>query len=33
MLYDRQENIFKVAVYYLPDQSLITKVRIKINVK
>ena len=27
MLLSRQENIYKVALYYLPDQSIITKVR------
>ena len=26
-LYDRQENIFKMAFYYQPDQSIITKVK------
>lgn len=26
MLKDRQKNIFKVALYYLPDESVITRV-------
>ena len=26
MLQDRQKNIFKVALYYLPDESVITEV-------
>ena len=27
MLLNRQENIYKIALYYLPDQSIITKVQ------
>ena len=27
MLLSRQENIYKIALYYLPDQSIITKVQ------
>ena len=27
MIQDRQKNIFKVALYYLPDESVITEVR------
>ena len=26
MIQDRQKNIFKVALYYLPDESVITEV-------
>ena len=26
MLTDRQKNIFKVAVYYLPEESVVTEV-------
>ena len=26
LLFDRQKNIFKIAMFYLPDQSIITKV-------
>ena len=27
LLLERQENIYKIGVYYQPDQSIITKVR------
>ena len=26
LLFDRQQNIFKIAMFYLPDQSVVTKV-------
>ena len=28
LLFDRQQNIFKIAMFYQPDQSIVTKVRI-----
>ena len=29
LLFDRQQNIFKIAMFYQPDQSIVTKVQVQ----